>query len=78
MHGAYAMRLEGIRWAPTSAINVITTPSQWVTDLTLRVDAATQDPPEVHLARLLRSPSSRLPCVTYRDLCQLSPAALSN
>ena len=48
---------------PASAINVRTTPSQWITDLNVRVDAATQDPLEVHLTWLLRRPFSFLPLV---------------
>ena len=32
---------------PTSAINVISTPSQWITNLNVQLDTATHDPPEV-------------------------------
>ena len=63
--------------SPASAINVVTTPSHWVTDLNVRVDAATRKPPEVDLTWLLRRPYSFLPPVTYREQCQLSPTALS-
>ena len=57
---------------------MITTLSHWTMDLNVRVDVATQDPPEVDRMWLLRCPFSFLPPVTYRDQCQLSPTALSN
>ena len=57
---------------------MVTTPSQWITDLNVRVDAATQEPPEVDLTWLLRCPYSFIPPVPYRDQCQLSPTALSD
>ena len=63
---------------PTSAINVITTPSLWITDLNVQVDAAMQDPPEVNLTWLLRLPFFSLPRVTYQDHCQLSPTVLGD
>ena len=63
---------------PESAINVVTTPSHWITDLNVRVDAATQEPPEVDLTWLLRRPYSFLPPVPYHDQCQLSPTALGD
>ena len=47
----------------------------WITDLNVRVDAATQEPPDVDLTWLLRRPFSFLSPVTYRDQCQLSPMA---
>ena len=56
---------------------MVTTPSHWITDLNVRVDAATREPPEVDLMWLLRRPYSFLPPVPYRDQCQLSPTALS-
>ena len=37
----------GQRLSPESAINVVTMPSHWITDLNVRVDAVTQEPPEV-------------------------------
>ena len=55
-----------------------TTPSRWITDLNVRVDAAAQEPTEVDLTWLLRRPFSFLPPVAYRDHCQLSPTALSD
>ena len=63
---------------PTWAINVITMPSHWITDLNVRVDAATEDPPEMDLTWVLRRPFSFLPPVTYRDQRQLSPTALGD
>ena len=69
------MVLGGQRLTPASAINVVTTPSHWITALNVRVDAATRDPPEVGLTWLLRQPFSFLPPVAYRDQCQLSPTA---
>ena len=68
----------GQRLSPESAINLVTTPSHWITDLNVRVDAATQEPPEVDLTWPLRRPYSFLPLVPYRDQCQLSPTALSD
>ena len=60
--------LGGRRVAPTSsAINTVTAPSHWITDLNVRVDAAMQEPPEVDLTWLLRRPFSFLPPVAYRD-----------
>ena len=75
IHHLYATVLGGQRLSPTSAINVVTKPSHWITDLNARVDAATQEPPEVDLTWLLRRPFSFLPPVTYGDQCQLSPTA---
>ena len=57
---------------------MVTTPSHWITDLNVRVDAATQEPPGLDLTWLLRHPYSFIPLVPYRDQCQLSPTALSN
>ena len=74
IHHLYATVLGGQRLSPESAINVVTTPSHWITDLNVRVDAATQEPPEVDLTWLLRRPYSFLPPVPYRDQCQLSPS----
>ena len=74
----YATVLGGRRLSPASAINVVTTPSHRITDLNVRVDAETQEPPEVDLTWLLCRPFSFLPPVTYRDQCQLSPTALSD
>ena len=68
----------GQRLSPRSAINVVTTPSHWITDLNVRVDAATREPPEVDLTWLLRRPYSFIPPVPFRDQCQLSPTALSD
>ena len=78
IHHLYATALGGRRLSPASAINVVTTPSHWMTDLNVCVDAATQEPPEVNLTWLLRHPCSFLTPVTYRDQCQLSPTALSD
>ena len=57
---------------------MVTTPSHWITDLKVRVDAATREPPEVDLTWLLRRPYSFIPPVPFRDQCQLSPTALSD
>ena len=54
---------------------MISTLLHWITDLNVRVDAAT---PEVDLTWPLRRPFSFLPLVTYRDQCQLSPTALGD
>ena len=78
IHHLYATVLGGRRLSPTSAINVVTTPSHWITDLNVCVDAATQEPPDVDVTWLLRRPFSLLPPVSYRDQCQLSPTALSD
>ena len=58
IHHLYATVLGGARLAPTSASLVVTTPSHWIADLNVRVDATTQDPPEVDLTWLLRRPFS--------------------
>ena len=78
IHHLYATVLGGRRLFPASAINMVTTPSHWIMDLNVCVDAVTQEPPEVDLTWLLRRPFSVLPPVTYRDQCQLSPTALSD
>ena len=70
--------LGGERLSPTSAINVVTKPLHGITDLIVRVDAASQEPIEVDLTWLPLRPFSFLPPVTYRDQCLLSPTALSN
>ena len=72
IHHLYATVLGGQRLSPGSAINVLTTPSHWITDINVCVDAATQEPPEVDLTWLLRRPYPFLPPVPYRDQCQLS------
>ena len=41
IHHLYATVLGGCRLSPASAINVVTRPSHWITDLNVRVDAAT-------------------------------------
>ena len=74
----YATVLEGRRLCPTPAISVATTPTHWITDLNVHVDAATQAPLEVDLTWLLRRPFSFLPPVTHWDQCQLSPMALGD
>ena len=53
IHHLYPTVLEGQQLSQTSPINVVTTPSHWITDLNVRVDAATQKPLEVDLAWLL-------------------------
>ena len=78
IHHLYATVLGGQRLSPRSAINVVTTPSHWITDLNVRVDAATREPPEVDLTWLLRRPYSFIPPMPFRDQCQLSPTALSD
>ena len=78
IHHLYATVLGGQRLSPRSAINVVTTPSHWITDHNVRVDAATREPPEVDLTWLLRRPYSFIPPVPFRDQCQLSPTALSD
>ena len=67
IHHLYATVLGGGRVVPASEINVITTPSHGIKDLNVRVDAATQDPPEVDLTWLIGRPFSFLPPVAYRD-----------
>ena len=69
IHHLYAMVVGGCRLSPASAINVVTAPSHWMTDVNFRVDAATQEPLEVDLTWLLRRPFSFLPPVNYRDQC---------
>ena len=78
IHQLCATALRGGRLSPASAINVVTTPSHWITDLNVHVNAATQEPPEVDLTWLLRRPFSFLPPMTYRDQCQLSPRVLGD
>ena len=78
IHHLYATVLGGRRLSPASAINMVTTLSHWITDLNVRVDAATQEPLEVDPAWLLHRPFSFLPPVTYRDQCHLSPTARSD
>ena len=67
IHHVYATVPGGRRLSLASAINVVTTLS--LADLNVRIDAATQEPPEVDLTWLLCRPFSFLPLVTYRDQC---------
>ena len=57
IHHLYATVLGGRRLSPAWAINVVTTPSHWITDLNVRADAATQEPPEVDLNGSSAAPS---------------------
>ena len=78
IHHLHGTILGGHRLSPAFAIIVVTTPSHWITDLNVRVDAATREPLEVDPTWLLSRPFFFLPPVTYRDQCQLSPTALSD
>ena len=78
IHHLYAIVLGGQRLSPRSAINSVTKPSHWITNVNVRVDAATREPPEVDLTWLLRRPYSFIPSVPFRDQCQLSPTALGD
>ena len=79
IHHLYATVQGGQHLSPASPIkNVVTTPSHWVTDVNISVDAATCEPPEVDLTWLLRCLFSFLTLVTYRDQCQLCPKTLSD
>ena len=49
IHHLHATVLGSPNLSSTSAINVVTMPSHWITDLNVRVDAATQKPPKVDL-----------------------------
>ena len=51
----------GKRLSPKLAINVVTTPSHWITDKNVGVHAATKELPEVDPTWLLRRPFSFLP-----------------
>ena len=64
IHHLYATVLGGCRLSLAWAINVVTTPLHWTTDLNVRVDAATQEPPE-DLTWLLCRPLSSLPPVAF-------------
>ena len=78
IHHLYAAIHEGKCLSPRWVINVVPTPSHWITGLNVRADAATQEPPEVDLTWLLRRPFSLLPPVTYGVQCQFSPTAPSD
>ena len=54
IHHLYATVPGGQHLSPASAINVVTTPSHWITDLNVRVDAATHEPLEVDLTPFSR------------------------
>ena len=71
-------RSEGRRLSPASAMNVASTPSNWITDPNVRVLAARQEPPQVDLTWLVCRPFSFHPLLTYRDKYSLSRTVLSD
>ena len=61
------------RMSRRSAINVVATPSHWITAINVQVDAATREEPQANLKWMLRCPYAYLPPVRYQDHSQLAP-----
>ena len=72
MHHLYAHTLGAARLTPRCAINVLVTPSHWITSINVRVDAATREEPWVDLTLMLQRPYAYLPPLRYRDHYQLA------
>ena len=72
----YAQRLGSEILRPTSAINIVVTPSHWVTSVNIRVDQATAEQPTVDLSRALRRAFAFAPSGKYLDHYQLVPRVL--
>ena len=69
IHHLYARTLGAERLSPRAAINVVVTPSQWITSINVRVDAATREEPRADLTWMLRHPYACLPPVRHRGHC---------
>ena len=76
IHHLYAQTLGAKHLAPKAVINIMVTPSHWITTINMRVDAATREELQADLTWMLCCPYAFLPPVKYRDHCQLAPTNL--
>ena len=67
MREFYAQRLGSRVVAPLSAINIIVTPSHWITSANVKVARATGEVPTVHLPRALHRHYAYAPSEKYVD-----------
>ena len=78
MRELYTQRLDSKVVIPLSAINIIVTPSHWITGVNVRVDRAIGEVPTVDLTRALRRHYAYAPSEKYMDHYQLVPRVLLN
>jgi hypothetical protein len=76
MREFYAQRLGSERLEPTAAINILVTPSHWITSVNVRADRATGDIPSTDLSRALRRHFAFAPAGKYLDHYQMVPKVL--
>ena len=74
IHHLYTRGAEHL--SPRSTINVVVTPSHWITSINVRVAVATREEPRADLTWMLRHPYAYLPPVQYRDHRQVAPTGL--
>ena len=73
MREFYAQRLDSELVTPLSAINIIVTPSHWITSVNIAVDRATTEVPTVDLTRALRRHYACAPDIKHGDHYQMVP-----
>ena len=56
IHHLYARTLVAERLAPATAVNIVVTPSHWITAINVRVDVATREEPQADLTWMLCRP----------------------
>ena len=76
IHHLYARTLGAERPAPTAAVNIVVTPSHWITTINVRLDAATREEPHANLTWMLHRLCACLPQVKSQDHYQLAPIDL--
>ena len=76
MREFYAQRLDSKQVTPLSAINIIVTPSHWITSVNVAVDRATGEIPTVDLTRALRRHYAYAPAEKHKDHYQMVPKVL--
>ena len=76
MREFYAQRLDWKRVIPLSAINIIVTPSHWITSVNVSVDRATREVPTVDLTRALCRHYAYAPAEKHKDHYQMVPKVL--
>ena len=76
MREFYAQRLGSKQVTPLSAINIIVTPSHWITSVNVAVDRATGEVPTVDLTRALRRHYAYAPAEKHKDHYQIVPKVL--
>ena len=76
MREFYAQRLESEMLQPTLAINIVVTPSHWITSVNIRLDRATVDQPTIDLSRALRKAFAFARSGKYLDHYQMLPRVL--